>query len=89
MAVTKTLQIKYFARFREQLNLEHELFPVSGSVETVQQLIELLNRRGGVWQTVFGENQKFLCAVNQQVVKHNFPLQDNDEVAFYPPVTGG
>jgi len=48
---------------------------------------------GGLWQQLSGGNERLpervLCAVNQQYVDHAEMLRDGDEVAFFPPVTGG
>ena len=48
---------------------------------------------GGVWQQLSGDHERLphrvLCAVNQQYADHEVMLRDGDEVAFFPPVTGG
>lgn len=48
---------------------------------------------GGLWQQLSDSNEllpeRVLCAVNQQYVDHAMMLRDGDEVAFFPPVTGG
>lgn len=48
---------------------------------------------GGLWQQLSGSNehlpQRVFCAVNQQFVDQEVMLRDGDEVAFFPPVTGG
>ncbi len=48
---------------------------------------------GGLWQLLSGTEQRLpervLCAVNQRYVDHAVMLRDGDEVAFFPPVTGG
>lgn len=89
MAASKILHVKYFARFREQLNTAEESLQVTDEVQQIHDLIALLKARQGIWEKVFNENQKLLCAVNQQVVKLDHPLNHHDEVAFYPPVSGG
>jgi len=48
---------------------------------------------GSLWQQLSDSNERLpervLCAVNQQYVDHAMMLRDGDEVAFFPPVTGG
>jgi molybdopterin synthase sulfur carrier subunit len=48
---------------------------------------------GGLWQQLSGSDERLpervLCAVNQQFADHTVMLHDGDEVAFFPPVTGG
>jgi molybdopterin synthase sulfur carrier subunit len=62
-----------------------------------QRVVELeLNTAinvGGLWQQFSDSNERLpervLCAVNQQYADHTVMLRDGDEVAFFPPVTGG
>jgi molybdopterin synthase sulfur carrier subunit len=48
---------------------------------------------GGVWEQISGNNKRLpdrvLCAVNQQFADHEVMLCEGDEVAFFPPITGG
>jgi len=89
MPHTKTLHIKYFARLREQVKLAEESLQVSEDIQTIKQLTDFFKQRNSVWGKAFSGQQKLLCAVNQQVVKGDYILHHGDEVAFYPPVTGG
>jgi molybdopterin synthase sulfur carrier subunit len=52
-------------------------------------LRELLASRGGVWSEVFAEDRPVLAAVNQEMATAEQVLQLDDEVGFFPPVTGG
>jgi molybdopterin synthase sulfur carrier subunit len=59
-------------------------------VATVGALVDWLRRRGPAWESAFGEGRKTIrCAVNQEFVADANPLRPGDEVAFFPPVTGG
>lgn len=88
-----TLQLLYFAQLREHVNCEKETFnltpkmPSSATPFNVAQLKAQLTQRSPQWQTAFSST--ILCAVNKTIVDDNHPLQHNDEVAFFPPVTGG
>ncbi len=83
------LTLVYFARFRETLGLDQEAFELAESVQTVAQLIEqLIAERDARWQQVLSA-PNLLVAVNQQMVDARHVLCDGDEVAFFPPVTGG
>ncbi len=83
------IKILYFARFREQLGLGEERLEIGGKPCTAADLIEHLRARGGVWSEVLGEGERVLIAVNQDLARPQTALQDGDEVAFFPPVTGG
>jgi molybdopterin synthase sulfur carrier subunit len=48
-----------------------------------------LMRRGGAWQEALADMKVVRVAVNQDMAGANAPLNPGDEVAFFPPVTGG
>lgn len=84
MAIT----ILYFARFRETLDCDHEEFSLTDQITTVDALIHALAQRGDHWNKVLNE-EKVLIAINQTISDRSDSITDGDEVAFFPPVTGG
>ena len=80
------LSILYFASVKENLGCERESF--EGEANTVAELIAHLQTRGDIWRSTLQENT-VLVAVNQTISDSNAPLNPGDEVAFFPPVTGG
>jgi molybdopterin synthase sulfur carrier subunit len=80
--------INYFARYRERLNLGGEKLPLTPSLNTIEDVRQLLMARGGVWQDILGESN-LMCALNQALCRLDQPVEDFDEIAFFPPVTGG
>ncbi len=82
------IQIRYFASLRERLGRGEETLPADG-VAKVQDLIAQLRERGEPWQEVFQGDFPILIAVNQEMAQPESPVRDGDEVAFFPPVTGG
>ncbi len=83
------LSINYFASIRESLNRETQEIEFPASVSTVAELIEHLESLDPAIQAVFNGSGKILVAVNQTVVDRDHGIADNDEVAFFPPMTGG
>lgn len=81
------INILFFAKYREELGVS-ELQLDEVKLDTVTQVMEHLSLKGGVWQRIFGDNN-ILVAVNQEIAKLGSSLKDGDEVAFFPPVTGG
>ena len=79
--------IRYFASLREQLGYESE--QLDSSAASVEELIFELALRGEQWQTLLVDNSRLQIAVNQAIARRNTPLAPEDEVAFFPPVTGG
>jgi molybdopterin synthase sulfur carrier subunit len=82
------IEVKYFARFREELGAEGEQVDPA-QIDSVGALLVQLRARGEVWSRLFAENQRVMMAVNQEVAERTTPLVDGDEVALFPPVTGG
>ncbi|MEW7976397.1 MAG: MoaD/ThiS family protein [Candidatus Sedimenticola endophacoides] len=82
------IEVLYFARLREQLDCPGEGIDPAG-LQSVADLIGRLRVRGGAWEEVFAGDQPVLMAVNQEMADPARALRDGDEVAFFPPVTGG
>ena len=78
------LTVKFFARYREALGVDS--VAVEGDFATVDDVRALLAQRDGA--EVLSE-QNLMCARNQELCNLDEPLQAGDEVAFFPPVTGG
>lgn len=84
------ITVLYFARFREKFGRDRESLPLpSGSQATVQALLDVLAARGGAWQEILGCDRGVLVAVNQQLASRDTVLSVGDELALFPPVTGG
>jgi molybdopterin synthase sulfur carrier subunit len=82
------IRILYFASLREQVGTSAEEFAINDS-QTVADILVRLRARGGPWSEALSASQKVLCAVNQAMARPDSPISDGDEVAFFPPVTGG
>jgi sulfur-carrier protein len=82
------IRILYFARLREEVGISEEIMPIRTGV-TLTELLAQLNARGGRWSDALGNDRRVLMAVNQEVVEGGRVLREGDEVAFFPPVTGG
>lgn len=80
-----TLQL--FARYRELLDTDHELIPWDAELQCVGDLRDRLLARGNGWEVL--AEQRLMCARNQEMCGLDAPLTDGDEIAFFPPVTGG
>ena len=79
-------KIIFFAQIRELVGVERleltvEQMPIS-------QLLEQLSLRGDKWSLALKE-RTVLCAVNHTLVNYDYIIQEDDEIAFFPPVTGG
>lgn len=83
------LRLLYLARLREAFASDGERLDVPAAVVDVASLLAYLRTRGGTWSEELGEQRAFRVAVNQDMANPGTPLQAEDEVAIFPPVTGG
>lgn len=83
------ITLLYFARLREALGTGREQIELPAGVGTLGALREHLAARGGEWAKEMAEGRSLRAAVNQSVAAAGAPVKDGDEVAFFPPVTGG
>ena len=83
------LTIHYFASIREALDTDSEQLALPESVSNINDLIVYLGTNNPAFQSLSAADNKMLVAVNQTVVDKSYRLSENDEVAFFPPMTGG
>jgi len=83
------VRVLFFAALREQVGVGSEEIELPGDASTVGALRERLASRGGEWRSALAEGKLLRCAVNQDIASSSATIQAGDEVAFFPPVTGG
>ncbi len=86
------ITIRYFARIREKLGLSEEIVELRPDMQTLLSLRVDLALRGEAWAELVGPNaSRLMVALNQNLlnISTDVELADHDEVAFFPPVTGG
>lgn len=83
------IKVLYFARLRETLGISGEELDWTPDTATVASLMGLLSARGDIWQQQFDGCRPLRAAVNQTLVPNSATIKAGDEVAFFPPVTGG
>ncbi len=81
--------IIYFARLREALGKASEQLALPAGVQDLDGLRGVLIARGGAWASELAGTRPVRAAVNQDMAAGGTPVKDGDEVAFFPPVTGG
>jgi sulfur-carrier protein len=83
------VRILYFAWLRERVGTAEEEVVLPEGVATVAGLIVWLQGRGPGFAAGFGATRAIRCAVNQSFCGPEAAVAPGDEVAFFPPVTGG
>ena len=79
----------FFASLREQLGSASEDLELPDEVNTVGALRAHLRLRGPAWQAALADGKLVRVALNQEMVGYAAQIAAGDEIAFFPPVTGG
>jgi len=79
----------YFAGLREALGASREQIALTPDISTVSALVGQLRGRGERWSEAFASGKPWRVAVNQQMADLSTAIEPGDEIAFFPPVTGG
>jgi molybdopterin synthase sulfur carrier subunit len=83
------ITLLYFARLRETLGTASEELQLPREVRDLASLRQVLMSRGGAWAHELDPARPVRAAVNQEMANPDTPVKEGDEVAFFPPVTGG
>ena len=83
------MKLLYFAWVRQKVGRSEETFDLPAGIETVRDLAERLRARGGGYEDAFSDLARLRAAVNQEHIPFDAAVSPDDEVAFFPPVTGG
>ncbi len=83
------VKLLYFAWVRQKIGKAEEEYALPGGVSNVRELIEHLIDRGPGYAAAFANTESIRCAVNQEHKSFDTSIEDMDEIAFFPPVTGG
>jgi len=83
------VNLLYFAWVRQKIGKSEETFDLPDDIKTVHALAEHLRARGEGYGDAFADIARLRVAVNQEHVSFDTAVSPNDEVAFFPPVTGG
>ncbi len=81
------VKIKFFASFREKTGMDEMDLDIRGQI-TVTQVIDDLTRSLGMVKELF-KSGAVIIAVNREVAKPELIVKDGDEIAIFPPVSGG
>lgn len=83
------IKLVYLARLREAFGRAGEELELPGEAVDVAGVLAHLRSRGGAWQAELAPGRAVRVAVNQEMARTSTALHSGDEVALFPPVTGG
>jgi molybdopterin converting factor subunit 1 len=87
--MSKPITVLYFAWLRERTGTAEETLPLPDGVSSVAELVSFLTARSPGHAAAFQNRRTVRCAINQEFADPSTSLRPGDEVAFFPPVTGG
>lgn len=83
------IKVLFFAKLREVFQTNQVEVTFTGSDNKVSDVLIALRKKGEAWADELNENKSFRIAVNQEMVTEDVTLSEADEIALFPPVTGG
>ena len=83
------MKVLYFAWLRQKIGMSEEFIDLPAHVSDVAGLLDWLSGRGPEFADAFTHRQVIRVAVNQEHVPFDAPVKAGDEIALFPPVTGG
>lgn len=83
------MDLLYFGRVRARIGLHRETIAPPAEVADVDGLIQWLRTRGEPYEDALRDRAAIRVAVNQELCEFDAPVALGDEVALFPPMTGG
>ena len=81
--------VKYFSWIKEHIGKSEEQIDLPSNITNVNQLINYLNEIDKKYYIIFEKKELIKIAVNKTYSSFDTNISNNDEIAFFPPVTGG
>ena len=81
--------VKYFSWIKEHIGKSEEQITIPSDIINVDQLINYLNERDTKYNLLFEKKELIKIAVNKTYSSFDTKVSNSDEIAFFPPVTGG
>lgn len=90
LSTVVSVRLVYLARLREAFGRGNETVELAAEdAPTVDSVVQVLGRRGGPWARELAPGRAVRFAVNHKLASRTHAVADGDEVAIFPPVTGG
>ncbi|GGF61649.1 molybdopterin synthase sulfur carrier subunit [Terasakiella brassicae] len=83
------MKVLYFAWLRTKIGCAEEEIDLPDTVKTVGDVLDYLRTKGEVYAEALGEDKVIRVALNQDYAQMDDTIQNGDEFAIFPPVTGG
>ena len=81
--------IKYFSWVKDIVGISEEKITISSDINTPEKLIDFLIKKDNKYKNAFNKRDTIKVAKNKVYISKSTKINNNDEIAFFPPVTGG
>jgi len=84
------LKLLFFASLRERFGFSQKEITLSKQVRSADEfLLDMSKQSGGEWVNLFENKNMYKLAINQELCSWKDPIHEGDELAIFPPITGG
>ena len=83
------MKILYFSWIKDKIGKTHEDIDIRDNIKTIEELIAFLKKSNESYEEVFKDTSSIKVSINMETANFKDQINNNDEVAFFPPMTGG
>ena len=83
------MKILYFSWIKDKIGKTHEDIQIKDNIKTIYDLIAYLKKSNESYEEVFKDTSSIKVSINMETANFKDQINNNDEVAFFPPMTGG
>ena len=83
------MKILYFSWIKDKIGKSHEDIQIKDNIKTIDDLVKLLKDSDKSYEEVFKDTSSIKVSINMETADFKDQINNNDEVAFFPPMTGG
>ena len=83
------MKILYFSWIKDKIGKTHEDIEIKDNIKTIDDLIAYLKKSNEGYEEVFKDTSSIKVSINMETANFKDQINNNDEVAFFPPMTGG